>query len=338
MGNLLNMINVSVMTPEHLVNRTNVGIDKRRKRFGPTTKTGGHAFDYPVHNVAGGGNGQAYPQSKPGYLPGNNGGGNAGYGCGGEHSAVYKPSGDLQDAQMEAFKQADYHSHFVNPEHFHYVDRTAETLTEMFENEAQDLQRERIKDLMSRGHSEEEISKMLERERERKIEAAKNQPFNQKNLMEAALAKAVPTVLKEDFMNQSVAPGDVPLKKNLSAYQAATGQGNPMARRKAMQAMRHKQMMGGEVKTVEQPQRRVPLSETEILKELVAHSKREHEAKAMRAQQAEMAVIDHQKMREHAQMAQHSAMQKAMKREIVREAEGDPQHVSQDTRGAYYSH
>jgi hypothetical protein len=51
-----------------------------------------------------------------------------------------------------------------------------------------------------------------------------------------------------------------------------------------------------------------------------------------------MAVIDHQKMREHAQMAQHSAMQKEMKREIVREAEGDPQHVSEDTRGAYYSH
>jgi hypothetical protein len=48
-------------------------------------------------------------------------------GAGESTMRVMYAAGDLQDAQMEAFKQADYHSHFVNPEHFHYVDRTSES-------------------------------------------------------------------------------------------------------------------------------------------------------------------------------------------------------------------
>jgi hypothetical protein len=336
MGNLLNMMNVLVATPEHLVNRTNVGIDRRKKRFGVTTQYGGHNYDYPVHNVKGGGNGQAYPQSKPGYLIGNDGGGQAGYGR--EIHPHFTPEGDLKDAQMVAFKEADYHSHFVQPEHLHYVDRTKESLQEMFQNQAEDLTRDHIKDLMAKGFSEEEISKQLERERQRKIESAKNHPFSQTALMEATLAKAVPTVLREDFMNTSVAPGDVPLKKNLSAYQAATGQGNPMARKKAMQQKRHEQRMAGEVSKVEAPIRKIPLSETEILQDLIAASKRQHETRAEEAQKQEKQVIDHQILRKTAENAQNNAMMKAMGREIIANpAMGDPQAANKDNRGAYYT-
>jgi len=245
-GNLLNMMNTLITTPTHLVevNHTN-GVVKRR--FGATTKYGGHAYDYPVHTVKGDGNGQAYPSSKPGYLPGNNGGGNAGYGTGGEHSAIYKPDGDLLDAQEIAFKSSEIMSEFVMPEHYRYVDRTQDTLKEQFQYQAEDFQRERIKDLLAKGFNEEEVKKQLEKERERDIENARKHPTDKVALMKATLASHVPVVLKEDFMNQSSPPGLVPAKRNLTAYEMATNVGGKLARNKAMANQRHEQRLRGEV-------------------------------------------------------------------------------------------
>ena len=337
MGNLLNMLNTSILTPEHTVNRVNVGLDRRKKRFGTSAVAGGHAYDYPVHNVAGGGNGQAYPMSKPGYLPGNDGGGTAGYGV--EIHSHWTPAGDLTDAQELAFSQADYHSQFVNPEHFHYVDRTGESMTEMFEDMAQDRQRERIKDLLAKGFGEEEVSKLLEREREKKIENAKNHPYNEGALLQAAIARSMPTRQREDFGNTSASPGDVPLKKNLSAYQAATGQGNPLARKKAFQAIRHEQLMSGQVSRVEVATRKVPLSETEILKDIVAASQTQHQERAEHAQKEEREVIDHQQLRAQSEAQQKGAMQAAMARGRAERprTQGDPQAAAIE-RESYMLH
>lgn len=338
-GNLLNMLNASIQTPEHLVHVTSTNGHVKR-RFGSTTKQGGHAYDYPVHNVAATGNGQSYPMSKPGYLPGNNGGGQAGYGIE-RDPAHWVPAADVTEAQEIAFRAGDYQSGFVNAEHFHYVDRTKETLQEQFANMAEDYTREHIKDLLAKGFSEEEVAAQLEREREKRIEQAKLTPYNQNALMRATLAKAMPTVQKEDFMNQSVSPGLVPLKNNLSAHQIAVGQGNKVARQKAAQAMNMRERMAGRVSNanVEKEVRKVPMSESEILKDIMAASRRQHTQRAEQALAEEKQVIDHQKLRAQHQRLQENAMRKAFGHSVNEGARaGDPQHPAgeDDKRGQYY--
>jgi len=339
MGNLLNMLNVSIKTPEHAVNVTSTNGHIKR-RFGSTTKYGGHAYDYPVHNVAGTGNGQAYPQSKPGYLPGNGGGGTAGYGIE-KDPAHWVPAGDITEAQEIAYRAADYHSSFVPAEHFHYVDRTKETLQEQFQNQVEDYTREHIKDLLAKGFSEEEIAAKLEREREKKIEQAKNQPYNHNKLMEASLAKAMPTREKEDFMNQSVAPGLVPLKNNLSSHQMAVGQGGKVARQKAAEAMKMRERLARRVSTANEEKqiRKVAMSESEILKDIMAAARAQHTQRAEQALTEEKAVIDHQKLRAQHQRLQENAMRAAFGKSINEGARaGDPQHPvgEKDKRGQYY--
>ena len=111
-----------------------------------------------------------------------------------------------------------------------------------------------------------------------------------------------------------------------------------MARKKAMQQKRHEQRMAGEVSKVEAPIRKIPLSETEILQDLIAASKRQHETRAEEAQKQEKQVIDHQILRKNAENAQNNAMMKAMGREIIANpAMGDPQAANKDNRGAYYT-
>jgi len=326
-GNLLNMLNTIVATPEHLVevNKTN-GVQKRR--FGSTTKYGGHAYDYPVHTVKGDGNGQAYPSSKPGYLPGNGGEGTAGYGTGHEHDAEWKPEGDLMDAQNIAYRASEVMAEFVMPEHIRYVDRTEDTLKEQFQYQAEDFQRERIKDLLAKGFSEEEIKVQLEKERERDIANARAHPADTTALMKASLASHIPVVMKEDFSNQSSPPGLVPAKRNLTSYEMATNLGGVLARNKAMANQRHEQRIRGQVDMVEPSRTRVPMSQTDILKQIVAHSKREHQEREMKELEKEKSMIDHQKMKEEKMHRQHAAMHVAMG-QMPPSRMGDPQHPRQ---------
>ena len=319
-GNLLGMLNTTIETPQHEVEICSVGGHARR-RFGGTNKNAGHAYDYPVHNVVGSGNGPVFPQSKPGYLHGNGGGGNSGYGIAARHQ--WLPADNVSEAQEIAFREAHMLPHFVPAEHLHYVDRTKESMIEQLQDQEEDYQRMRIKDLMSKGFTEEEISKQIEKEREKAIEHAKKQPFNPTALIEATLAKHLPSQYSEDFINTSVAPGAVPAWKDASSVQRAEPQiqGGKFGHRKAMAALRQEQKLRGDLAVQEPPQRKTPLTQTDILQELVAHSKREHDEKHERYQNEERRMIDQQGVRGRQDSNLQEAMKNAMNNRVVFESQ-----------------
>ena len=249
LGNLLG-IDPTVMTPIK-----NVGSQRQpggaiKKRFGSTGVDG--MFNYPQLAVPGTGNGQAYRASRPGYLPGNDGGGQAGFGVGNPHDSTYMPATDLSVAQGIAMREADIMPHFVQPEHFMYTDKTKLDMIERLTDMTEDYQRERIKKLYSQGFTEEEVRRYVEKEREKQIEQAEKMPYNRSELLEATLARAMPTELREDYGNQSVAPGLIPRRQDMAAAErAANGVGNVVAMKKKMESVRHEQKLRGELDKVE---------------------------------------------------------------------------------------
>ena len=265
-GNLLG-IDPTVMTPIK-----NVGSQRQpggaiKKRFGSTGVDG--MFNYPNLAVAGTGNGQAYRASKPGYLPGNDGGGQSGFGVGDPHDSTYKPATDLSVAQDIAMREADIMPHFVQPEHFMYTDKTKLDMIERLTDMTEDYQRERIKKLYSQGFSEEEVQKHIAKEREKQIEQAEKMPYNSSELLEATLARAMPAELREDYPNQSVAPGLIARRQDMTAVERAMGGvGNVVAMKKKMQAIRHEQKLAGEVDMVESEKPEEPESILEMMKRL----------------------------------------------------------------------
>lgn len=275
-GNLLGT-DVLIHSPEVKVGRNDHPGGVKKKRFGSTGVN--HEFDYPVHKVHGDGNGQAYPQSKAGYLPGNGGDGLAGYGCGDPHAFEFNEAINLTEAKEIAMREAHQMPHFVKPEHFMYVDKTHETLKQQMIDQAQDYQRERIKDLMNKGFSEDEITKMLEKERERAILKAENHPVDAVSLMRAAIAKQLPVRMNEDYGNTSVAPGAIAKRQDMSSHEKAVGAGNPVAQRKKNEAIRHEQRISGQVSRVEPPIRAFENREQmDVLRLLTGIAKKEKAA------------------------------------------------------------
>ena len=194
---------------------------------------------------------------------------------------------------------------------------------EQLQDQEEDYQRMRIKDLLAKGFSEEEISKQIEKEREKAIEHAKKQPFNPTALIEATLAKHLPSQYSEDFINTSVAPGAVPAWKDASSIQRAEPQiqGGKFGHRKAMAALRQEQKLRGDLAAQEPAQRKTPLTQTDILQELVAHSKREHDEKHERYQNEERKMIDQQGVRARQDAMLQGAMRSAMENRNVFESQ-----------------
>ena len=248
-GNLLN-IDTRIEGPRILVCSTNNPGGVRKKRFGVTGSAS--IFDYPDLAVRGlGPNGQAYKQSQGGYLPGNNGGGQAGYGAQDPHDFTFKEAADLTMAKEIAQRDANQFGHFVQPEHMVYKDRTAESMKERFTDMAMDYQRQRIKDLLAKGFTEEEINTMLSKERERAILQAEKQPYSKEALMQAQIAQMLPTEQREDFPNTSVAPGGIARRQDATSIERALNTGNTVAMRKKMEAVRREQRLQGQLKYVE---------------------------------------------------------------------------------------
>ena len=311
-GNLLDMLNTNISGPRVLVGKSDHPGGVKKKRFGAVGAN--HMYDYPNLAVAGlGENGQAYRQSAAGYLPGNGGGGLAGYGIGNEHSAEFKEAADLSAAKDVMMRSADVMPHFVQPEHMMYVDRTKEDISERLQEQADDYNRMRIQDLMSKGFTEEEIGEKIKAERRKAIEQAEKQPMNPTALVEAKLASMLPTKYNEDFAGTSVAPGGIARRQDATAMERALNVGNPVAMKKKMEAIRHEKRIAGEVPdAVEHASVKPARQQADIMSSLMAVSRKAEAVRKEHSVDHEAAHIDAQRAKKEIMDLQKAAMKKAM--------------------------
>jgi len=173
-------------------------------------------------------------ERKPGVFPTTIGDmGGAGLGIDSYHE--FKPAEGLAEAMAMAVRQqdeTDMPHQWVKPEHMFYEgDRTAQSTQDYFTDVGQDFQRRRIEKLMAAGYSEDEIVKVLSKEREKAIEKALKDPSNPAALLQATIAQELPDYLRPDYPVK-IAPGAVPAKQNASFYELATGKMTTVERSK----------------------------------------------------------------------------------------------------------
>lgn len=307
-GNLLGML-ATVHTPNVKVGHAKTNFSGKKVRFGVVSNKGGAEFNYPDLAVKdAGGNGQAYKASKGGYLPGNNGAGQAGYGGDREFDRSTMVSGDLTDA----YRVADMIEMPDIPEHFRTVNREYESMREHLEEQRVEHEKEKIAKLMAMGFSEEEIRRKTDKEREKAIDTATNMDVEPHHSLAKALMKSAPST----DIGLSVAPGLVPNMKDMSSYQRAVGAGTVVQRGKAMQAMRRKEMMAKRIddQMPEKPIAKTPTKHSAIVDMMMALAGKEEHKRQEQSLIHEDQVIKHQRMREDARMARHFAMNKAMEK------------------------
>lgn len=311
-GNLLNMINTAIHTPNVEVGHSHANFRGKKVRFGVVSATGGHAFDYPELAVKRPeGNGQSYKASKSEYLPGNNNAGQAGYGCDREFDRSTMVSADLTAAYDVAHRQADITGDMYAPEHTRTVNRADESLREHFEEQAKEHEKEKIAHLMSMGFSEEEIARKAAKDREAAIEkAAKMDRIPSVSVADLLIKKRGDV---EMFWNNSVPTGNQPNRINADSYQRAVGAGTVVTKGKAAQAMRRREAMALKIDT-EKPEIKVPMKHAAIVEMMMGIAGKEEHKRMEDSMRQEEKVIAHQKMREDARMARHFAMQKAMEK------------------------
>lgn len=278
----------------------------RRRKHGAVGKSN-PLWHYPEQRAPG-----VYPQSIPAPAMGNNGGGVAGLGTGYKDATFDYPL-DLAYTQEIATSERHMLPHFVKPEHYQYVDKTRQTMEERMIDEAEDMQRERIKMLKARGFTEEEITKKLDEEKMKALDRAIKEPYNPKALMEARLAQALPTQMREDYPNTSAAPGDIPAPKDMSAYARATMSGNAMQRSKKLAAMRHEQYLEKEVEKVEPP---LPKKGPKHHRELISEVFKTQDAGEVMEEKMEKEKIARQEKLEKHEMSQESVLGAVLEKSI----------------------
>ena len=309
-GNLLNT-ETTVLTPNVKVGvgRTNNG--GKKVRFGGVGKESGHMFDYPelaIKNA--GGNGQAYRATKSGYLPGNNGGGQGGYGCSRDVDLETKVQEDLLVAQGIAQRSSTITADMYGVEHTRAVDRSTEMMREHIEEQAKEHELDKITHLMSMGFSEREIAEKAMRDREKAIEQASRMMPKTSDKLQDALMKAKPAS-GDSFWNNSIAPGAIPNRINADSYQRATGLGTRVTKGKAAEAMRRREAMALKI-DAETPQVKTPMKHAAIVEMMMGIASKEDHKRQEESKRKEEQLIHHQKVMEHARLARHFAMQKAM--------------------------
>lgn len=308
-GNLLG-IPTTVLTPNVKIGHGVINNGGKKVRFGAVSSGGGHTFDYPSLAIQeAGGNGQAYKARMGAYLPGNNGGGNAGYGTERQFDRATMVSGDLEAAYAVAHRQADITGDMYAPEHTRTVNREAESLREHFEEQAKEHEKEKIAHLMAMGFSEEEIARKAAKDREKAIEqAAKMDRIPSVGVADLLLKKRGDV---EMFWNNSIAPGDIPNRINADSYQRAIGAGTVVTKGKAFEAMRRKEAMALKI-DAQKPEIKTPMKHAAIVQMMMGLAGSEEHKRVEDSKVQEEKVIAHQKMRENARMARHFAMEKAM--------------------------
>jgi hypothetical protein len=220
-----------VITPFHLVEINKVG-GNYKKRGGGTSAPRGQGnteFDY-IRRPPG-----VYPLTQAGME----GFGNLAEGSfnAGGHGYKMNLELDLVDAIGIVDREVHMDTHFARPDHTQYVDKTSITLNERMMDQAQEYNRLRIKDLLQKGFTEEEIGAKLMKEREKAIDKAEKMPFSQTALMEAQISKMLPTQLTEDYIATSAASGGIIAKRDMSAYERSVGGGSAVNKRKKYEAI-----------------------------------------------------------------------------------------------------
>ena len=307
-GNLLGIL-ATVHTPNVKVGHGVTNFSGKKVRFGGVSKDAGHMFDYPdlaIKNPSG--NGQSYRASKGGYLHGNNGAGQAGYGTTREFDRATMVSGDLTDA----YRRADLIEHADIPEHARSLNRSYESIKEHIEEQRAEHEKEKVTHLMAMGFSEEEIRRKADKDREKAIEQASQMNVSGGASLERALMRAMPTT----DIGLSVAPGLMPNRKDMDSYQRAVGAGTMVQRGKAAEALRRKEKMAQRIDDVkpEAPKKVEEKHHGAILDMMIALGKQEEHKRKEQSMVKQEQVIKHQRMREDARMARHFAMAKAMEK------------------------
>ena len=309
-GNLLN-IDPTVLTPNVAIGQSVANFGGKKVRFGAVSKMGGHQFDYPdlaVKSVTG--NGQSYKASKSGYLPGNNGGGNAGYGVSIQFDRATMVSEDLEMAQNIAMRQATIGADMYAPEHTRTVNRDYEDMREHLEEQQKEHEHQKIKQLMAHGFSEREIAEKAMRDREKAIDQVTKMGMPVSASLGETLMKMAPSS-GEKFWNNSVPVGLMPNRMNADSYQRATGLGTLTTKGKAAQAMRRREAMALKI-DAEEPKVKTPMKHAEIVQMMMGLAVQEEHKRHEQSKVQEEKIIQHQKIREQARIARHFAMEKAM--------------------------
>lgn len=305
-GNLLNLL-ATVHTPNVMVGEPIANFKGKKARFGGVNPQSGHAFDYPdlaIKNPSG--NGQSYKASKGAYLHGNNGAGQAGYGCDREFDRNTMVSGDLTDA----YRAAHYTEPTVLPEHFRTFDRGTESLREHLEEQKAEHELQKAAHLMAMGFSEEEIKRKADKEREKAIQQAESLFSTPPSAsLEKAIMRSAPTT----DIGLSVAPGLVPNRMNADSYQRAVGAGTVVTKGKAAEAMRRREAMALKIQH-QQPTVHAPKTHHHIVELMMNLASKEEHKRQEQSMRHEQEVIHHKQMGEQARVARHFAMGKAMEK------------------------
>lgn len=303
-GNLLGIL-ATVHTPNVKVGHGVTNFGGKKVRFGAVSAHGGAEFNYPdlaVKNPQG--NGQSYKASKGGYLHGNNGAGQAGYGTTREFDRATMVSADL----TAAYRVADYHEPYAHPEHLRTWNQDAESLREHFEEQKAEHEKEKIAHLMSMGFTEEEIRRKADKEREKAIEQA-----GKMDRSSATLQKALISMSPTTDIGLSVAPGLMPNRINADSYQRAVGAGTVVTKGKAAEAMRRREAMALKIDKQE-PVVHAPKEHKHIVDLMMKLATTEEHKRQQASMVHEEKHIEHHKMKEDARIARHFAMSKAMEK------------------------
>lgn len=300
-GNLLNM-DPYISTAPMKIGHTKVDGTFRR-RFGNVVNQKNTEFDFP-RGAPG-----VYALSKSG----TEGKGNLADGAflQGGHDYAFTAAADLLEAQGIVQREVHMETHFGKPEHFKYVDRTKEELTERLIDMGQDYQRDRINDLLNKGFSAEEIKAKLDREREKAIDKAEKMPFNQSALLQAKIAKMIPSELTQDFSNYA-SPGGIPTARDTSAFQRAVDAGSTVNRAKKYQAMNREARIAGQITQIEEPVKLVDQEMIETQRDIVDRVAREHASEKAKIQDLRQRDIEEQKRVEAKTLQREDQVAKAM--------------------------
>lgn len=271
-----------------------------RRRFGNVIQQKNTEFDYP-RGAPG-----VYAQSTPG-TAGMGNLGDASYNSGG-HDSVFKPAADLLEAQGVVSRDVHMDTHFAAPERYHYEDKAKHAIAEGLQERAEIHQENKIRDLLAKGFTEQEIAKKIESDREKAIEKAEKLPVDSRRMMAAAIAKQMPAELRSDLAS----PGGIPAPRDTTAFQRATDSSTLVNRKKKFQAMNRAMRISGEVSQVEEPRRDAEMEEKQTAEQVIARVAREHASEKAKVHELDQRAREQQQMIEAEEAQKEEAMAKAM--------------------------